>query len=131
MNNKYVQLAFDENKQEKTRIEIEISQKLLISSILFLIYIRDIFSEINNMQIRSSSYVDDIELVVSSETIEENCLMLKNAAKKLLQLQNQNNIQFDMKKIELIHFHTKKSIDNNNFSVIIRNNQMQLKNLIR
>ena len=131
INNRYVQLAFDKNKQEKTRVEIEISQDSSISSILFLIYIRDIFSEINSMQIRSSSYVDDIELVASSETIEENCLILENAAEKLLQLQNHNNIQFNMKKIELIHFHTKRSIDNNNFSVIIRNNQMQSKNLIK
>src|SRR5216117_4466300 len=131
MNNRYVQLAFDKNKQEKTRVEIEISQESSISFILFLIYIRDIFSEINNMHIRSSSYVDDIELVASSKTIEENCLMLENVVEKLLQLQNQNNIQFDMKKIELIHFHTKKSIDNNNFSITIRNNQMQSKNLIR
>src|SRR5437667_4848956 len=92
MNNRYVQLAFDENKQEKTRVEIEISQESSISFIFFLIYIRDIFSEINSMQIRSSSYVDDIELVASSETIEENYLMLENAAEKLLQLQNQNNI---------------------------------------
>src|SRR5438034_9333925 len=131
MNNKYVQLVFDENKQEKTRVEIEILQKSFISFIFFLIYIRDIFSEINSMQVRSSNYVDDIELVASSETVEENCLMLENVAEKLLQLQNQNNIQFNMKKIELIHFYTKKSIDNNNFSVIIRNNQMQSKNLIK
>src|SRR5438034_753524 len=132
MNNRYVQLVFDKNKQEKTRVEIKILQSSLISSILFLIYIRDIFSEINSMQIRSSSYVDDIELVASSKTIEENCLMLENITEKLLQLQNHNNIQFDMKKIELIHFHTKKrSIDNNNFPVSIRNNQIQSKNLIR
>ena len=131
MNNKYVQLAFDVNKQEKTRVEIEISQDSSISFILFLIYIKDIFSEINSMQIRSPSYVDDIGLVASSKTIEENCLMLENAAEKLLQLQNQNNIQFDMKKIELIHFHSKRSIDNNNFSVSIRNNQIQSKNPIR
>src|SRR5947207_8119168 len=131
MNNRYVQLAFDGNKQEKTRVEIGIPQESPISPILFLIYIRDIFSEINSMQIRSPSYVDDIGLVASSETIEENCLMLENAAEKLLQLQNQNNIQFDMKKIELIHFHTKRSIDNSNFPVTIRNNQMQFKNLIR
>src|SRR5436189_1440613 len=131
MNNRYIKLAIDENKQEKTRVEIEIPQGSSISFILFLIYIRDIFSEINSMKIRSPSYVDDIGLVASSETIEENCLMLQNAAEKLLQLQNQNNIQFDMKKIELIHFHTKRSIDNNNFPVTIRNNQMQSKNLIR
>jgi len=36
-----------------------------------------------------------------------------------------------MKKIELIHFHTKRSIENSNFPVTIRNNQMQPKNLIR
>jgi len=131
MNNRYIQLAFDENKQEKTRVEIEISQDLSISSILFLIYIKDIFPEINSMQIRSSSYIDDIGLVTSSESIEENCLILENTAEKLLQLQNQNNIQFDMKKIELIHFHTKRSIDNNNYSISIRNNQIKPKNLVR
>ena len=73
MKNRYIQLAFDENKQEKTRVEIEISQDLFISSIFFFIYIKDIFFEINSMQIRSSSYVDNIELVASSESIEENC----------------------------------------------------------
>ena len=36
-----------------------------------------------------------------------------------------------MKKIELIYFHTKKSIDNNNYSISIRNNQIKPKNLIR
>ena len=79
------------------------------------------------MQIRSPSYVDDIGLAASSESIEENCLLLENAAEKLLQLQNHNNIQFDMEKIELIYFHTKRSIDNNNYPVLIRNNQIKLK----
>src|SRR5436190_18253286 len=131
MNNRYIQLAFDENIQEKTRVEIEISQDSSISPILFLIYIKDIFSEINSMQIRSSSYVNNIGLVASLEFIEENCLILEDAAEKLLQLQNQNNIQFDMEKIELIHFHTKRSIDNNNYPISIRNNLIKLKNLIR
>ena len=63
------------------------------------------------MHIRSPSYVDDIALSHSSKSIENNCKMLKLAAEKLLQLQGQNNIQFNMKKTELIHFHSKK-IDN-------------------
>ena len=130
MNNKYIQLAFDENKQEKTRIKIEISQDSLISPILFLIYTRNIFSDINNMQVRSPSYVDDIALVASSDSIDNNCLILQNAAEKILQLQNQNNIQFDMEKIELIHFHSKR-IDNQNYPISIRNNQIKPKNLIR
>ena len=63
------------------------------------------------MRIRSSSYVDDVALSYSSKSIENNCKMLELAIEKLLQLQGQNNIQFDMKKTELIHFHLKR-IDN-------------------
>ncbi len=131
MNNKYIQLAFDGNRQEKTRIEIGIPQGSPISPILFLIYIKDIFSDINNMQVRSPSYVDDIGLAASSESIEENCIMLERAAEKLLQLQEHNNVQFDMKKMKLIHFHTKKSIDSDKYLISVSNNQIKSKNLIR
>ena len=44
------------------------------------------------MQIRSSSYINNIKQVASSKFIKENCLILENTAEKLLQLQNQNNI---------------------------------------
>jgi len=63
------------------------------------------------MRIRSPSYVDDVALSYSLKSIENNCKMLELAAKKLLQLQSQNNIQFNMEKTELIHFHSKR-IDN-------------------
>ena len=84
MNNRHLQLAFDENKQEKTSIRINISQSSSVLLILFLIYIRNIFPEINIMQIRSSSYVDDVALFCFSEFIEDNCKMLELAAEKLL-----------------------------------------------
>ena len=86
MNNWHLQLAFDGNKQEKTSVKIGISQDSLVSSILFFIYIRNIFPEINIMHIRSSSYVDDIALSYSSKSIENNCKKLELAAEKLLQL---------------------------------------------
>ena len=63
------------------------------------------------MRIRSPSYVDDIALSYSSKSIENNYKMLELTIEKLLQLQSQNNIQFDMEKTELIHFHLKR-IDN-------------------
>src|SRR5204862_1830002 len=63
MNNRYVQLAFDGNKQEKTRVEIGISQESSISLILFLIYITEIFLELIGMQIKSSTNFDNIELI--------------------------------------------------------------------
>src|SRR5437870_5019659 len=108
MNDRYLQLAFNSNKQEKTSFKISISQDSPVSPILFLIYIRNIFPEINIMHIRSSSYVNDIALFYSSSSIKNNCEMLELAAEKLLQLRNQNNIQFDMEKTELIHFHSKR-----------------------
>ena len=48
--------------------------------------------EINNIKIRNSSYINNIRLVASSESIEKNNLLLENTTEKLLQLQNQNNI---------------------------------------
>ena len=86
MNNRHLQLAFDENKQEKTSVKIGIPQGSLVSPILFLIYIRNIFFEINIMHIKSSSYVDDIALSYFSKSIENNCKRLELAIKKLLQL---------------------------------------------
>ena len=84
MNNKYLQLVFNGNKQEKTSIKIGIPQGSPVSSILFLIYIRNIFPEINIMHIRSPSYIDDIILSYASNSIKNNYKMLKLIAEKLL-----------------------------------------------
>ena len=86
MNNRYLQLAFDENKQEKTSFKIGIQQGSPVSPILFLIYVRNIFPEINIMHIRSFSYVNDITLSYFSNSIKNNYEMLELAVEKLLQL---------------------------------------------
>ena len=83
------------------------------------------------MHIRSSSYVDDIALSYSSKSIENNCKILELAAGKLLQLQSQNNIQFDMEKTELIHFHSKRIDNYQDYIVQIDNIQVKSKNLVR
>ena len=57
------------------------------------------------------SYIDDIELVISSKSIEENCQILQKLAEDLFLKQGQNCMQFDRDKIELIHFHSKRSLD--------------------
>ena len=83
------------------------------------------------MKIKNLSYINNIKLVAFSESIEENYLILKNTTEKLLQLQDQNNIQFNIKKTKLIHFHTKRLINNSKYPVIIKNNLIKLKNLVR
>jgi len=131
MNNRHLQLAFNGNKQEKIGVKISILQELSVLSILFLIYIRNIFPEINIIHIRSPSYVDDIALSYSSKSIENNYKMLELAAEKLLQLQSQNNIQFDMEKTELIHFHLKRIDNYQDYIIQIGNVQIEPKNLIK
>ena len=48
MNDRKIELAFDEKKQAARAIRTEISQGSSISLILFSIYIRFLFSEIKN-----------------------------------------------------------------------------------
>src|SRR5436189_922753 len=57
--------------------------------------------------------------------------MLELATKKLLQLQSQNNIQFDMEKNELIYFHSKRINNYQDYIIQIGNIQIKPKNLVR
>ena len=109
MSNRYIQLAFDGEKSEKTAIDTGISQGSLVSLILFLIYIRFLFKETNNIKIRIPSYVDDIVILAKSESLENNYQILENTAKKLMYWGQSNGIEFDRDKTELIHFYQDKT----------------------
>jgi hypothetical protein len=84
MSNRYIQLAFDGEKSERTAIEINIPQKSPVSSILFLIYIRFLFKETDNIKIRIPSYLNDITILAKSDTLENNCQILENITKKFI-----------------------------------------------
>jgi hypothetical protein len=74
MNDRSIELAFDDKKQEKRQIRTEISQRSSISSILFLIYTRYLFAKLKiDVNIATSSFVDDIVIYTSSKRIELNC----------------------------------------------------------
>ena len=100
---------------------------------MFLIYIRFLFTKRLNTSERILSYLDDIGLVVSSKSIEENCQLLQKLAQDLLVKQHHNCMQFDMEKTELIHFHSKRSFDleNEAYSVKIGESIVQPKSLVK
>jgi len=116
-----------------TDVNIDISQDSSVSPVLFLIYIRFLLSERSNTSERILSYVDDVELAVSSKSIEENCQLLQKLAEDLLLDSKQNCMQFDVDKTELIHFHAKRSLDLKNelYSVKVEETVFQSKELVK
>jgi hypothetical protein len=61
MNNRSIELAFDDKKQEKKQIDIDISQKSSLSSIIFLMYTRFLFAKLKiDVNIVTASFVEDI-----------------------------------------------------------------------
>jgi len=105
-----IQLAFDNETSIETDIQIGISQGSPISPILFLIYIRNLFQDLES---RNINYINDIDLVASSESIEKNYKILKEAAIKIFEKRINNLIQFNPEKTELIYFHSTRNIDKN------------------
>ena len=71
MINRKFELTFDERKQAFRTIRTEISQRLLILSILFSIYIRFLFSKIKNKarytNIEMPSFIDDVAIGIESK----------------------------------------------------------------
>ncbi len=108
--NRKIQLAFNNRKSIKTDIQIGIPQNSPISPILFLIYIRNLFQDLES---RNINYISNINLVASSESIEKNYKILKEAAMRIFERRTNNLIQFNPEKTELIHFHSKKNINKN------------------
>jgi hypothetical protein len=79
MSDRYIQLAFDGEKGQRTRIETGIPQGSPVSPILFLIYIRFLFEEIDidiNIMASTPSYMDDIAILVAGEELDANCEVL-------------------------------------------------------
>src|SRR5947207_3363398 len=116
-----------------TDVNIDISQDSSVSSVLFLIYIRFLLSEKSNTSKRILSYVNDVDLAVSSKSIEENCQLSQKLAENLLLDSKQNCMQFDVDKTELIHFHSKRSFDLKNelYSVKVEKTVFQSKKLVK
>ena len=75
-----------------------------------MIYIRNLFQDLES---RDISYIDDIDLIASSESIKKNYKILKKTTIRIFEKRADNLIQFNPEKTELIHFYSKKNIGEN------------------
>ena len=69
--------------------------------ILFLIYIRDLFK---SSSITHLSYTNDISLTAAFKSYKKNIAILEQKVKNIFEIRKNNAIDFDIKKIDLIHF---------------------------
>jgi len=122
LQNRIIDLAFDDEHQKPKKISTEISQDSFISLILFLIYIRYLFSKIRAKfkNLQSLSYIDNVMLYIERRNIDKNVKMLENAAKIAFTWAENNAMQFNDLKSELIHFESHKMTFNQ--MIILLNN---------
>ncbi len=59
------------------------------------------------------SYINNIDLVASSESIKKNYKILKETTIRIFEKRADNLIKFNPEKTELIHFYSKRNIDKN------------------
>ena len=106
MSGRRIGLAFDGDREDMHAVETGIPQGSPCSPILFLIYIRPLFAEFqrHNLQIRSPSFMDDIELVARAKTHAAAIQQLEKASEVAFTWATNNAIAFDEVKTEFIHF---------------------------
>jgi retron-type reverse transcriptase len=105
LSNRVLRLSFDGQTEKFSKIDTGIPQGSPISPILFLIYVRNLFT---STSVKFLSYIDDFSLTVVSSSLRKNTKILEREVVKLYQLAAENAIQFDLAKTELLHFTTLK-----------------------
>ena len=106
LDNRVLRLAFNSSIKAFKSILTSIPQGSPISPILFLIYIRDLFKLAN---INFRSFLDDISLTTSSNSLKKNIKTLEREVKDIFNLGEKNTISFDIDKTKLIHFDNSKN----------------------
>ncbi len=87
--NRKIQLALNNRKSIETDIQIGKPQNSSISPILFLIYIRNLFQDLESKNI---NYINNIDLIASSESIKKNYKILKEAVIRIFEKKADNLI---------------------------------------
>jgi ribonuclease HI len=106
LENRQLKLSFDQNTEEFRTVNTGIPQGSPISPILFLIYIRDLFTSNRGKYL---SYIDDISITVASHSFKRNIKLLEQEVQRLISMGEKNAISFDIAKTELLHYSSSKA----------------------
>ena len=105
LENRQLQLTFNGQIEELSPVKTGVPQGSPVSPILFLIYVsglaKDTALDSNSTLI---SYIDDIAIATKSTSWKKNSNTLQKAVHSLTRRGEQQAIQFDLAKTELLHF---------------------------
>ena len=74
LTNRRVQLTFDDEiMNNSANIHVGTPQGSPVSPILWLIYTNQLYKSNNHLDVRISSYSDDIAIIAASKSIKKNC----------------------------------------------------------
>ena len=75
------------------------------------------------------SYMNDIAILATFKSSHENCQILQNTANKLIKWDENHYIEFNIKKIKLIHFNYANRLLKE--LIKIKDNTIELKKVVR
>ncbi|KAH7551111.1 hypothetical protein BM1_09985 [Bipolaris maydis] len=131
LEDRILQLSFDGQTEEPQVISTGTPQGSPASPILFLIYSKPLFNAIQtNANIYSSSYIDDLQISISSTSVRKNIKLLEKEIQNLFRLAEESAIQFDSSKTELVNW-TRSRKDQARVLTLPNQEIVQSKELVR
>ena len=127
LNDRLLKLSFNQNIESFKAVNTGIPQGSPISPILFLIYIRGLFT---TPSIKYLSYIDDISVTVASTSFYRNIGILEREIDRLVSVGQKSAISFDIAKTELLHFTGAKEAQKHSLD-LPDNTTIQPKSLIK
>ena len=100
-------ILFIENyMMTKRKINVNISQKSLFFSMLYLFYNANLLKLCKNVRLYFNiiEFVNNINLLIYNESTKWNCEMLKKIWKKIVEWAKRHDFKFNKRKHKLIHF---------------------------
>ena len=106
LTDRWVELVIDRFINPKCKVETGIPQESSVSPILFLIYIRGVFLEIERQlpNVTCLSFMDDLGFLVAGKSMLEIIKSLEKAGKITLDWGTHNAVTYDITKTEAILF---------------------------
>ena len=106
LKNRNTRLIIEDHTMTKRKINVNISQNSSFFSMLYLFYNANLLKSCKNVKLRFNviEFVNDINILMYSESTERNCEMLKKTWKKVVEWTKKHDFKFNKQKHELIHF---------------------------